>query len=283
MRKWIYLAGVLCLCSILLQPVYADDKPKNIMLLFDLNDHNKEIESTIDLFFKKVLNSRDQIMVMTPANKIYSYSSTALRQSRNKINREVREAVRKHTSVSGSDYKNIYSQMLRIVEEIREQTGSQDVKNLIAAYENHRDEMKRTRSISEDLLLKLSDVFQRSQEITGDTENLVYLFLQKELRPIPDKNSMDRIRDNPQLAFKAAEVFLGERSRTDFNAQQIGEAFKKAGVTFHFIYISPKEISTQRYQLIDNSGDFYSAMSVIADMTGGNKITTSQPKTIFEE
>ncbi|MFW6136839.1 MAG: hypothetical protein ACOC5U_02070, partial [Candidatus Aminicenantaceae bacterium] len=207
----------------------------------------------------------------------------ALQQSRNKINREVRETVRKHTSVSGSDYKNIYSQMLRIVEEIREQTGSQDVKNLMAAYENHRDEMKRTRSISEDLLLKLSDVFQRSKEITGDTENLVYLFFQKETRPIPDKNSMDKIRDNPQLAFKAAEVFLGERSKTDFNAEQIGKAFKKAGVTFHFIYISLKESPTQRFQLIDNSGDFYSAMSVIADITGGNKITTSQPKTIFKE
>jgi len=119
--------------------------------------------------------------------------------------------------------------------------------------------------------------------VTGDTENYIYLFFQKEQRPIPNKDIMNRLRENQQIAFKVMEVFLEERSRTDFASEEIGEEFKEADVIFNFIYISPKEISTRRYQLVDNSGDFYSAMTKIVDITGGEKITTTQPKVIFED
>jgi len=35
--------------------------------------------------------------------------------------------------------------------------------------------------------------------------------------------------------------------------------------------------------LVDNSGDFYSAMSIIADKTGGKVVTTTQPQEIFKD
>ena len=94
---------------------------------------------------------------------------------------------------------------------------------------------------------------------------------------------MNMLRENQQIAFKAIEVFMEERSKTDFDSEKIGEELKKAGVIFNFIYISPKALSTRRYQLIDNSGDFYSAMSRIVEITGGEKITTTTPKAIFEQ
>jgi len=263
--------------------VYAGGQPKNIMLLFDLKDYNKEIDYTIDSFFKKCLGSNDQLIIMTPTNKLYSYSSKILSESRKKINKEVKDTIKKHTSISGADYRNIYTQMLSLVNEIRGDIGSQDVKNLIAAYENNRRELRMTRRINEDLLLKFSDVFKRSQEVTGDTENHIYLFFQKEYRPIPDKDTMNNLRDNQQIAFKVMEVFMQEKSKTDFASEKIGEELREAKVIFNFIYINPKELSTHRYQLIDNSGDFYSAMTKIVEITGGKKITTARPKTIFED
>ncbi len=283
MKKLIYVIGTLILFALIFQPLLSIDKPKNIMLLFDLKDYNKEIDSTIDSFFKKAVSSRDQLIVMTPAGKIYSYSSNILSESRKKVSQEIKDTLRKHTSVASSDYMNIYNQMLSIVDEIRDNTGSQDVKNLMAAYENNRNELKRTRKINEALLLEFAEVFKRSKEITGDTDNQIYLFFQRENRPIPDRDTMNRIRENSQLAFKAVEVFLGERSKTDFDAEKIAEELNEAGVTFNLIYISKKESSTQRYQLIDNAGDFYSAMSKIVEKTGGKKITTTQPKVIFED
>lgn len=263
--------------------VYAGDIPKNIMLLFDIKDYNKEIDNTLDFFFKKYLGSNDQLIIMTPTNKLYSYSNKVLSKSRKTINKEIKNTIKKHTSVSGADYRNIYTQMLSIVDEIRGDSGSQDVKNLIAAYENTREELRITRRINEKLLLEFSDVFKRSQEVTGDTENQIYLFFQKEYRPIPDRDTMNRLRENQQIAFKVVKVFLEERSKTDFASEKIGEEFKKAKVIFNFIYINPKKLSTKRYQLIDNSGDFYSAMTKIVEITGGKRITTTTPKIIFED
>lgn len=266
--------------------VYAGEKPKNIMLLFDTKEYNKEIDSTIDFFFTKALGSNDQLIIMTPANKLLSYSSKVISESREKINEEVKDIINKHTSMSGADYRNIYNQMLSIVDEIRRSpTGqdAQDVKNLIAAYENNREELRMTRRINEELLLKFSDVFKRSKKVTGDTENHIYLLFQKENRPIPDKDTMNILRENQQIAFKVMEVFLEERSRTDFASEKIGEELKKANVQFNFVYINPKKLSTRRYQLIDNSGDFYSAMSNIVEITGGKKVTTATPQIIFED
>ena len=283
MEKKIHVLSVFLVLILLILAVSGGEKPKNIMLLFDIKDYNKEIDYTIDLFFQKSLSSKDQLIIMTPANKLYSYSSRVLSESKNKINEEVKDTIKKHTSISGADYRNIYTQMLSLVDEIRQDTTSQDIKNLIAAYEYSREELRLTRRINEKLLLEFSDVFIRSKKVTGDTENHVYLFFQKENRPIPDKDTMNTLRENRDIAFKVMEVFLEERSKTDFATEEIGKKFKEAEVKFNFIYISPKKISEKRYQFIDNSGDFYSAMSKIVEITGGKKITTTQPKAVFED
>lgn len=276
----VLIAFLLCL---LILPVVSKSKPKNIMLLFDLKDYNKEIDNTVDHFLNKVISSDDQLIVMTPAGKMFSYSSKTISASPQKVSSEIKDALKKHTSVTSSDYQNIYNQMMSIVNDIRDGSGLEDTKNLIAAYENNRKELKMTRRINEAMLLQFSEVFKRSRQVTGDTNNQIYLFFQKEVRPIPDKNTMNNIRENPQLSFDAARVFFEEKTEEDFNVDKIAEEFKSAGVTFNFVYIIPKDLPTQRYQLVDNSGDFYSAMSIIADKTGGKVVTTTQPQEIFKD
>ncbi|HRD02452.1 MAG TPA: hypothetical protein PLP57_07405 [Candidatus Saccharicenans sp.] len=253
------------------------------MLLFDIKYYSHEIDNTVDLFFKKMISPGDQLIIMTPARKMLSYSSKTIAESPQKVNREIKDTLKKHTSVTSSDYTTIYNQMLTIVNDISYGTGLEDAKNLIAAYENNRRELRNTRRINQDLLLQLSDIFKRSREITGDTDNRIYLFFQREIRPIPDKETMNRMREATELAFDATRVFLEEKLEPDFNTDVITEEFKNAGVTFNFVYINLKESLTQRYQLVDNSGDFYSAMSVIAQKTGGKTVTTNQPGTIFED
>jgi len=283
MKKRIYVSSVFLVLILLIFSAQAGEKPKNIMLLFDIKDYNKEIDYTIDFFFKKSLGSKDQLIIMTPANKLYSYSSKVLSESRKMINEEVKDTIKKHTSISGADYRNVYAQMLSIVDEIRQNPTVQDVKNLIAAYQNNREELSLTRRINEKLLLEFAEVFKRSKKVTGDTENHICLFFQREYRPAPDKDTMNMLREDRQIAFKVMEVFLEETSDRDFASEEIGKKFKEAEVIFNFVYINPKKISTKRYQLIDNSGDFYSAMSKIVEITGGKKITTTQPKAIFED
>lgn len=252
------------------------------MLLFDLKDHNRQIDNTIDHFFSKVLRDNDQLILVTPTQKLVSYSSRTLAESRKKILKDVKELIRKHTSVSGTDYRDIYNEMFNIVYQIQNNAGFEGIKNLIAAYDNQRSELAKTRSINQELLLDLSAIFQRSKALTGQTENLMFLFFQREYRPIPNKDTMNALRENRQVAFQATRVFLEERARIDFDTEKIAAQLSRAGVKFNFIYISHRRQTSTRYQRIDNSGNLYNAMEEIADLTGGTTVTTTQPYIIFE-
>jgi len=68
-----------------------------------------------------------------------------------------------------------------------------------------------TRRINEAMLLQFSEVFKRSRQVTGDTDNQIYLFFQEEIRPIPDKNTMNNIRENPQLSLMPPEYSLKKK------------------------------------------------------------------------
>lgn len=263
-------------------PLSAGENPRNIMLLFDLKNYDKQIGAAIDCFFQNFLSDKDQLIIMTPTERMLSYSSRTLSESREKIRRETKELIRKHASVSGAGYQDVYNEMLNIVNQIQGDSGFEGVKNLISAYDNYRKELAGTRTVNEELLFDLIDIFQRSKQLTGETENLVFLFFQREYRPAPNKNTLNALRENQLVAFQAAEVFLEERSRMDFDTKKIGKRLNKADVIFNFIYISNKKQSSTRFQRIDNSGDFYSAMNKIADLTGGMTVTTTQPHIIFE-
>lgn len=273
------------LIFIFLIPVvsYAGNKkPRNIMLVFDIKDYNNEIKKTINFFFNKTLRQNDQLIIMTPANKLYSFSRKTLSSSRDKISKKIKNLLKKDTSVSLSDYRTIFLQMIDTVKEI----GSgepRNVKNLLVSYENNRKELVMLRKINEGLLLKFADIFKRSKKITGDTKNYIFLFFQKELRPIPDRNTMNKLRDNMDVAFKAAEIFLNDNSLLKMDIKKIISEFNKGGVNFNFIYINPKIHKSREYQLVENSGDIYDAMSRIAKGTHGITETTSTPQILFKE
>lgn len=273
------------LIFIFLIPVvsYAGNKKaRNIMLIFDIKDYNNEIEKTIDFFFNKTIRQNDQLIIMTPANKLYSFSRKTLSSSRDKISKKIKNLLKKDTSVSLSDYRTIFLQMIDTVKEIRS-GEARNVKNLLVSYENNRKELFMLRRINGELLLKFADIFKRSKKISGDTKNHIFLFFQKELRPIPDRNTMNELRDNMDVAFKATEIFLNDNSLLKMDIKKIVSEFNKAGVNFNFVYINPKIHKSREYQLAENSGDIYDAMSQIAKGTHGITETTSTPKILFKE
>ena len=67
------------------------------------------------------------------------------------------------------------------------------------------------------------------------------------------------------------------------DTKKIISEFNKAGVNFNFIYINPKIHKSHEYQLVENSGDIYDAMSRIAKDTHGISETTSTPHILFKE
>ncbi len=282
MKKSILCITAFLFLFALILTAFPMDRSRNILLLFDLKDYDKQIDNTIDYFFQNELQDHDQLIIMTPTRKLAGYSSQTISESRKKTQKEVKDLVRRHTSISGADYRDIYNEMLNIVQQIQDDAGFEGVKNLIAAYDNYRSELAETRIINQELLLNLTDIFQRSKQVTGGTDNLMFLFFQREYRPVPNKDTLNAMRENQLVAFQATEAFLEERSRVNFDTEKIAVQLNQAGVDFNFTYISHRKQTSTRYQRIDNSGDFYNAMEKIADLTGGKTVTTTQPSAIFK-
>ncbi|HQO76716.1 MAG TPA: hypothetical protein PLB50_08565, partial [Candidatus Saccharicenans sp.] len=100
MKKLIQPVLIAFLLCLLILPGVSKSKPKNIMLLFDLKNYNNEIDKTVDHFFNKVISADDQLIVMTPAGKMLSYSSKTISASPQKVSSEIKDALKKHTSVT---------------------------------------------------------------------------------------------------------------------------------------------------------------------------------------
>jgi len=116
-------------------------------------------------------------------------------------------------------------------------------------------------------------------------QNHLLMFLQKEFRPVPGRDTMEALRQNTsQFGFKAVEAFLGENYKTDIDYQKVGLAYKYANVRFHFLYLKGKTIRHRRgIEYIENLGDIYSIFSKIAKATDGIKLVSSKPSAFVKK
>jgi hypothetical protein len=253
------------------------------MLVFDLKDYKAEIKTAVEYFFNNELTPDDQVIVITPSRKLYSFSKETLRSSKEQIMIKIVDALRKHTSVSGADYRTICDQMentVKLIEDDQNEGYSSRIYSYFADYESNKKQLYNIRMINESMLLQLSEIYKKAK---NNSDNQIYLFFEKELRPIPSKETMEILRANPDISFKAVEVFLEEKYKMKIDLDKVLKEFKKANVKFNFIYINPKVQRHYKFQIVENSGDLYDSMSKLVEKTGGVKITTAQPKAIFEK
>jgi len=258
-------------------------KARNIMLVFDLKDYKVEIQRAVEYFFNNELTPDDQVIVITPARKLYSFSKNTLQSSKEQIKIQINDALRKHTMVNASDYRTIYNQMEDIVKLIEDDQNigySASINSYLNDYEANRKQLYSIRMVNQSLLLELSEIYKKTKD---NSDNQIYFFFEKVLRPIPSKETMEILRANYDISFKAVEVFLEEKFKMKIELDKVLKEFKKANIKFNLIYINPKVHKHYKFQRVENSGDLYDSMSKLVEETGGVKITTSQPKVIFED
>ncbi|NIM91434.1 MAG: hypothetical protein GTO17_10860 [Candidatus Aminicenantes bacterium] len=275
-----------CLISIILLFFVMNGKlvckARNIMLVFDLKDYKVEIKRAVEYFFNHELTPDDQVIVITPARKLYSFSKNTLQRSKKQIISQINDALRKHAMINASDYRTIYDQMkdiVRLIEDDQNLGYSTRINSYLKDYEANRKQLYSIRMVSQSMLLELSEIYKKTDE---NSDNQIYIFFEKVLRPIPSKDTMEKLRANYDVSFKAVEVFLEEKFKMKMELDKVLKEFKKANIKFNLIYINPKVHKHYKFQRVENSGDFYDAMSELVEETGGVKITTSQPKAIFE-
>lgn len=253
---------------------------RNYMLVFEVIDYSAQLKEAVTYFFNNVLQPGDQLIVVTPA-KFIGLSSQKLREPRNQLISGILGQLKKDVSIGSMKYRTTMEEMRQLVQGLSGSSttaglGTQDV---LVNYSQLRTSLSVLRQDMEAKLTKYVDIFRR---VKG--ENHLLMFFEKEFRPIPDKNTMDRLRGSPSSSFKASEAFLEEQYKSGINLQRLIAGFKYAKVRFHFLYLQSKVTRSRRgIEYIENSGDVYDIFTRLAKATGGIKLTSSKTSAFIEQ
>jgi hypothetical protein len=279
MKRVLWLAGLLTLSLIMTAngsgPKEADT-PKNYVLFFEVLNYTRELGDAVTFFFDQVLAPDDQLIIYTPA-RVYSFSKNTLAKPKRELSEAMKEKLRGDTAACSSNYTTISNEMKNYASEIEGgQTTSADgligIKNSLTMYRQDMENLRTLRKVNEPLLMKIVDMFKNQPG-----KNHMVMIYEAEFRPIPDKDTLSRLRAIPDIAFIVAELFASDDQQPPLDAQKFIDLLREAKISLHFLYIKPKD-KTSVQDFKEHSADMYDVFSQIAKATGGIVETTANPQ-----
>ena len=250
--------------------------PRNFVLLFDILSYNREAGDALTFFYTRVLAPADQLIIYTPA-RAYGFSKTTLAQPKRELSEAMKEKLRGDTAACGTNYKIIFNDMKNLVSDLEGgQTSSSDsqagIKNSLNMYRQNMENLRGLRKVNETLLGQILNMFKTQQG-----RNHMIMLYEAEFRPIPNKDTLSRLRAIPEISFIVSELFASDDQKAPLDAGTYIDMFKEANITLHFLYIKPKDKSSVQ-DFKENSADMYDVFSRIAKATGGVVETTASPE-----
>lgn len=279
MKKMSWLGGLITLSLVLTaQGVgpQAGSMPRNFVLLFDILNYTREMGDAVTYFFNQVLAPNDQLIIYTPA-RAYGFSKNTLSKPRGELIATMKEKLRGDSAACSSNYTIILNEMKDLAGAIEGgQTAGVDaqagIKNSLNMYRQDMENLRTLRQVNESLLMKIVDMFKTQQG-----KNHLVMLYEAEFRPIPNKETLSRLRAIPEIAFIVAELFASDDQKSPLDAEKFIDIFGAGKVTLHFLYIKPKDKSLVQ-DFKEHSADMYDVFTKIAKATGGIVETTANPE-----
>jgi hypothetical protein len=250
--------------------------PRNFVLLFDILNYNRDVGDALTYLYTRVLAPDDQLIIYTPA-RAYGFSKDTLAKPKRELSEAMKERLRGDTAACGTNYKIIFNDMRNLVSDLEGGgTSGSDalagVKNSLTMYRQNMENLRGLRKVNETLLGQIVAIFKSQQ-----AKNHMIMLYEAEFRPIPNKDTISRLRAIPEISFIVSELFASDDQRAPLDPGKYIEMFKEVNATFHFLYIKPKDKSSvQDYK--EHSADMYDVFSRIAVATGGIVETTASPE-----
>ncbi len=273
--------SVICLAASGAHPLQGADNPRNIVVFFDLHESTDGLEDAVEFIFNKLVGPSDQLIIRSPAG-LYGFSRAKLAQPRAELIAMVRDKVRSDITKGAQSYKQVVNELelaVRNLEGLVMPSGVQgdplpetrDLSELFNFYRQALLNLAQLRKVNDASLRQLADAFRGQQG-----ENHIIVLFEREFRPVPRREALNILAEMPKFAFQANEMFLTGGMKEPFDASALAEYFKQVSLTQHFIYLTAKKTSATG-NLLENSGDIYSAFSKIAGATGGASLATAEP------
>lgn len=278
--KWTSrLGGLMALSFVLTVQASAPQEggmPRNFVLLFDILNYTRDVGDAVTFFYTQVLAPGDQLIIYTPA-RVYGFSKDTLAKPKRELSEAMKEKLRGDTAACSSNYKTIFNEMKNQAGAIEggqstNADGLSGIKNTLTMYRQAMENLRTLRQVNEPLLMKIVDMFK-----TQSGKNHLVMIYEAEFRPIPNRDTLSRLRAIPEIAFIVAELFASDDQKSPLDARKFNELLREAKISLHFLYIKPKDKSSIQ-DFKEHSADMYDVFSQIAKATGGIVETTASPE-----
>lgn len=262
-------------------PLAAADSPRNLVVFFDLHESTDGLEDAVEFIFNKMVDSNDQLIIRSPSG-LYGFSRAKLAQPKAELIALMRDKLRGDITKAAQSYKQVISELELAVRNLEgfvlpsgvPSDGSPETRDMSELFNFYRQglaNLAQLRKVNDASLRQLADAFRNQQG-----ENHIVVLFEREYRPVPRREALNILADMPKFAFQANEMFLTGGVKESFDAAALAEYFRQVSLTQHFIYVTAKQTSATG-NLLENSGDIYSAFSRIAKETGGSCLATAEP------
>jgi hypothetical protein len=250
----------------------------NYILIFQASEYTSKMGDAVNFFFRNMLKPEDHLSIITPANPYNFAPQTRQAYPIEKLISRTQDVLKRDISIGAANYQQILDGMMQLVREISGVTGGGDIKSSMIQYRQLLANMRNLRKLNENLFMKLAELFKKE---TG--KNYLYVFYQEELRIIPNRKTLQKLKDSLEFNADTVELFEAENSEEFLNVENVSMALKDASVTLNFIYINKDDKQREWMEVKEFSGDIYSVLSKLATATGGQIESTSKPEAVLKE
>ena len=287
MVRALFVISLIALAVVSSCPLRAADSPRNVVVFFQFQENTNGVEDAVKYIFNEMLGPNDQLIIQSPA-RVYGFSKATLAKPKSELIAMMQEKLRSDISRAAQDYKQVIKDLQVATNNIEANAGSTsqdvdssmgggqastvDMRNLFMNYRQALNNLNVLRKVNEATLRQLAGAFRGQAG-----ENHIVILFEREFRPIPNRETLNVLRDVPLFAFQSNELFSSDNLKEPFDTAALVEFFKQVPLTQHFIYITSKNSSTSGNQF-ENSGDVYGAFSKVAKATGGVCESLAEPK-----
>ncbi|MDH7511764.1 MAG: hypothetical protein QHH14_02330 [Clostridiales bacterium] len=250
---------------------------KNYVLMFHALEYDARLGDAAEYFLKEVLKPTDSLILFTPQRSYNFSQKTRETTPLEKLIQVTKDVLRRDISMEASTYKDIIQQMETVVRMLTDADPT-PVKSLITQYSQLKENLFAIRKLDGNLFFDLAEMFKQAQG-----EKHIIILYEKRLRVIPNRQTMERLRANPDVRLEINEVLEAESSREVMNADTVTQALKDGGVKLHFVYLHTKVRYGRDMEPKEFSGDIYNVFSKIAKETGGVVMIASVAETALKE
>ncbi len=259
--------------------------PRNIIVFFEFREITGGVDAALETVFNRMLGPSDQLIIQSPA-RLYGFSPQTLARPKTELISMMHEKLRSDISQAAQNYQQVIKDLEAAVRNLEGfvmpsdvpssggMGGSPETRDLSELFNGYRQGLANLavlRKVNDAALRQLAGAFRGQKG-----ENHVIVLFEREFRPVPRREALNILGDMPKFAFQANELFTIGNLKEPFDAAALAEFFKGVPLKLHFIYVTGKTTSATG-NVLENSGDIYSAFSKAAQATGGVCETTAEP------